>query len=689
MYRRSALRIAIALAICAALLPLPSVASLVSEAAQGQSEDRKGRPRPGRPEGVLPNLEEVRNRSEVEAEAPPPIPSTMRSKRNEGKPWDGRRVGDPPLQDQTRYAHARTRTTPPPLADSQFVQNFYIWALLRNPFSNETPYWYDQLRVAYGQGQTSLKLAAIELGKTLFETAEYTGRNRDAHWYVYDLYKTYLMRDPDSGGWATWEGLVASHGREYVRRGFEESGEFATIIANVVPNGSVTTNASSVIAARVVPRNQPGNGMLTRDANWSLPLLNLPGRAGLDLGLVLSYSSQVWTVSDPYVYFDEDNGFPGPGFRLGFPTVQRKGFDVQTARKAYLFITGSGHRIELRQVGTSNIYDAADSSYLRLTENGATLLVHSTDGTKLSFSEANGEYRCVEIKDRNGNYITVNYNTLGQITTITDTLSRVITFNYDVYHNLLSITQPWGAQTHQWATFGWTSHTMHPSFSSLRVVGTADNAVLPLLMQVGLPDGTRYNFEYTNAAQVSVIRRYRADNSQPFYTVYQYESTTTDCPRLSQTRVAAENWTSLNGVPGEVTTYFAVDPDGACRMTAPDNTVYKEYYGTGWQKGLTTLSEVWSGGVRQKWTTTAWTQDNTGVSYEVNPRVTETNTYDAGGNRRRTVIDYGPYAQWGLPYLIKDYAADAITEIRHTYYDYNLSQAYLDRRIMVWFRRSI
>ena len=63
----------------------------------------------------------------------------------------------------------------------------------------------------------------------------------------------------------------------------------------------------------------------------------------------------------------------------------------------------------------------------------------------------------------------------------------------------------------------------------------------------------------------------------------------------------------------------------------------KEYYGTGWQRGLTTLSEVWSGGVRQKWTTMTWTQDNTSVGYEVNPRVTETNVYDAGGNRRRTV----------------------------------------------------
>ena len=113
---------------------------------------------------------------------------------------------------------------------------------------------------------------------------------------------------------------------------------------------------------------------------------------------------------------------------------------------------------------------------------------------------------------------------------------------------------------------------MQSSFGSLRVVGTANNAVLPVLKQVGLPDNDRYEFEYTNAAQVSVIRRFRADGTQPFYNVFQYESSSTDCPRLSQTRVAAENWTSLNGVPGEVTTYFAVDPDGACRMTAPDGT---------------------------------------------------------------------------------------------------------------------
>jgi hypothetical protein len=49
------------------------------------------------------------------------------------------------------------------------------------------------------------------------------------------------------------------------------------------------------------------------------------------------------------------------------------------------------------------------------------------------------------------------------------------------------------------------------------------------------------------------------------------------------------------------------------------------------------------------------------------------------------VIDYGGnplYAQYGLPYGVREYAADGVTEIRQTWTDYNLSQAYLDRRII-------
>ncbi|HEX5602417.1 MAG TPA: DUF4214 domain-containing protein [Pyrinomonadaceae bacterium] len=688
---RSSLRITLVLLIGVALLPAPFVSMLVRAMDQGQGRGRQtAPPRPGKPEGAFPGLDDVKNESSIEREPPAPIPSTIRSQRNSGKPWDGRRVGDPPRDSdhgdgrgQTLRSHARRRMRVLPLMyEDQFIQNFFNVALVRNATSEETLYWNYQLRAGYNESAWSLKSAAIEFGRTLFESAAYAARGRDAHGYVYDLYKTYLMREPDAGGWATWEGLVGSHGREYVRRGFEESGEFAGLLASITPSGPTSSTASSLISARVDPRNQPGNGMLTRDAAWSVPLLSLPGRNGLDLGLALSYSSMVWTRSGPYIYFDEDNGFPSPGFRLGFPTVQRKVFDAQTGRQSYLMITAGGKRVELRQVGTSNIYDATDSSYVRLTDNGSTLLVHSKDGTKLSLSEINGEYRCVEIKDSNGNYIVINNNALGRITSIVDTLGRVINFNYDTNANLISITQSWNGQpSHQWVSFGWSTRNMQSSFSGAVVVGTADGAVNPGITQVALNDASYFTFDYTNSLQVSLVKNYFSTVERNA-TSFNYETPGSDAPRLISSSVSAQNWTGINGVPAQVTTQYSVGGDGACVLTAPDGTVYKEYYGTGWQRGLTTLSEVWSAGVRKKWATTAWTQDNTSVAYEVDPRVTETNVYDADGNRRRTTIDYGAYAAYGLPYGVHEYAADGGTEIRQTFTDYNLGQAYLDRRII-------
>jgi YD repeat-containing protein len=201
---------------------------------------------------------------------------------------------------------------------------------------------------------------------------------------------------------------------------------------------------------------------------------------------------------------------------------------------------------------------------------------------------------------------------------------------------------------------------------------------------VALNDTSYFTFDYTNSLQVSQIKNYFGAVERNA-TAFTYETPAGDVPRLTSSSVSAQNWSGVNGVPAQITTQYSVAGDGACVLTAPDGTVYKEYYGTGWQKGLTTLSEIWSGGVKQKWTTTAWTQDNTAVSYETNPRVTETNVYDASGNRRRTVIDWGgnpQYVQYGLPYGVREFAADGVTEVRQTWTDYNLSQAYLDRRII-------
>src|SRR5215203_5911507 len=75
--RHFTFRISLALLLCSALLLMPQVSFVVSEAPQGQ----RGAPPPrrGKPEGTFPNLDAVRSESRIDRQPPEPIPSTMRS----------------------------------------------------------------------------------------------------------------------------------------------------------------------------------------------------------------------------------------------------------------------------------------------------------------------------------------------------------------------------------------------------------------------------------------------------------------------------------------------------------------------------------------------------------------------------------------------------------------------------------
>ena len=153
---------------------------------------------------------------------------------------------------------------------------------------------------------------------------------------------------------------------------------------------AVPPNVSCVPSAvRTLPANQtgqPGVDLGSRNFNWSLPLVGLAGRAGLDLGITLSYNSLVWTQDGGVVRFNADGGLAGaPGFHLGFPVVQASYVDAQAGVNAYMMIAPSGARVELRQVGASNVYESADGGYTQLIDNVGTKLVRTTDGTQLTF----------------------------------------------------------------------------------------------------------------------------------------------------------------------------------------------------------------------------------------------------------------------------------------------------------------
>jgi YD repeat-containing protein len=456
--------------------------------------------------------------------------------------------------------------------------------------------------------------------------------------------------------------------------------------------------------ARIDPENRTGMGgddMISGNYSWGLPLVGLKGRAGLDLGLSLSYNSLVWTKSGSYITYDADRGFPSPGFRLGFPTIQQLFYNPQTGKNAYLLITPSGSRVELRQTGNSNIYESADSSYLRLTDSGnGQMLLQTTDGTRLSYVFVSGEYRCTEIKDRNGNFLTVNYDGYGHITTIIDTLARTVTFNYDANHNPISITQLWNGQVHEWATFGYSNLTLQTNFGGLSIIGIQNGTTIPVLSQVSLPDGSAYRFSYSTWGQVYRIAHYAKDNHlrrQVTYNLPQDANLVqSDCPRFTERRDWAENWNGdeegiVSASEEAVTTYSIFDFAGGWRQAImPDGTVYKESFATsGWQKGLATNVETYANNALVRTSETVWTQDKkpdgSDFPYQLNPRLTETKVSDPSGNIRKTTISYDhlSYADFGLPYKVTEYGGDnANTIIRETYTDYNLATNYLSQRII-------
>ncbi|MDQ3803369.1 MAG: PA14 domain-containing protein, partial [Acidobacteriota bacterium] len=597
----------------------------------------------------------------------------------------------------------------------QFTRDFHLGALGRQPTAAELQEW--QARLGAAPDFASLEGEARALGAEVFDSAEYAGRNRTDREFVYDLYWSYLQRGPDQAGWDSRTSQVATAGRAGVREALAGEDEFAEKLRRLCGVSASDPSAGNwgynFSAARAAPVNRTGNtDPYSRNFSWSLPLVSLPGRAGLDLGLSLSYNSLVWTKDGSGIAFDADRGFPSPGFRLGFPAVQPRFYnphiqqDGQPARYSYLLITPSGGRVELRQVGASNVYESADSSYLQLTDQGGSLALLSADGTRLSFSPLDGEYKCVEVKDRNGNYITVSYASDGQVSTVVDTLGRTVTFNYDANRNLVSISQPWrradgtGSDPHLYATFGYKTLTLQPAFSNLSVVGAAPGATIPVVERVGLDDGSHYKFEYTAWGQVWRITHYAADSAaagvpndaHPLsvveYNVPGWRGTAApaqaDCPRFTERRDWAENW---NGDEGDrvvadaeqaVTSYSPWAAGlASCQVTLPDRTtVVKETYGAGWREGLTTQSEVFAlaspgaalPATPKKKTVTTWEQDDAALAYAANPRVAETNVYDDAGNRRRMRVEYLTAAEspFRLPKKTYEYQANATTVWRRS-----------------------
>jgi hypothetical protein len=168
---------------------------------------------------------------------------------------------------------------------------------------------------------------------------------------------TFMVIAPYSG---VEEPPPASFQWRMVQDGVEWFGDYTpnqtvTIASNYQPPRGDAPNLGSradLFNARLLPENrtgQPGVDLLSRNFNWGLSLLDLPGRDGLNLSLPLSYNSlSVWTKVVPPPApsmgrmcsnlgpcppsyqaptsrtFDADRGSPSPGFRLDSGTIRKQ-----------------------------------------------------------------------------------------------------------------------------------------------------------------------------------------------------------------------------------------------------------------------------------------------------------------------------------------------------------------------------
>ena len=536
----------------------------------------------------------------------------------------------------------------------------------------------------------------------------------------------YAIWRPTTGVWHT---IKSSNGQfDYQTLG--QTGETAVTSAYLKQIGGAVAGYN-LAKARLAPKNATGGtDLYSRNFSWGTGLVGLSGRAGLGAGFGISYNSLVWTKepTSNAVYFNADNSNVSPGFRFGFPTIEPVYWDKTAERFNYLLVTPSGGRVEFRQIGVSDTYETADSSYTQIKTNGAgnpndpveniSITLSGTDGSKMTYLWKAGAFRCSEIKDRNGNFITIVHDDQGLLRTVTDTLGRVITVNYDQQLDPVSITQMWkddngkGSDVqYTWATFTYSPTAINPNFASgINIVGPTNGTTLKVLQKITFPSGSATTFDYNAYGQVKQVSNYAADLHLLNYTRTNLETPAanqTDCPRFTETRNWVENFNQNTGGVAQETvmtntltenqTYNVGGISGTATKIEvsmandPYNHVSKTFVGSsGWRESLPIATEDWANGTggleRKRWTWTNWTQDDTNASSIQNPRTIESKVGDTT-NIKRTTTEYLTYpatgiAKYGLTSAVNVYDADQTTVLKRAETDYNLSSVYTSRRII-------
>jgi YD repeat-containing protein len=233
------------------------------------------------------------------------------------------------------------------------------------------------------------------------------------------------------------------------------------------------------------------------NSEFAVPIVGLGGR-GIGTSLSLFYNSRVWSRGNNAVAFDAIAGWPGPGFSLGFGRIV---FDASQGggnpTGAYLLIDPDGTRHYLgtgtwMEGGSFQTSDGTHISYNGNARYGGTLIYKS--GTFVSITPVNNRLVPTQIYDTNGNIVQIAYRPECEgglcgvypptsIDYITDTLGRLIQFQYDSSGKLTSITVPGFGGTAQnpitqtLVQFDYQTQSVSYNFSGLTVEHIGGNSI--------------------------------------------------------------------------------------------------------------------------------------------------------------------------------------------------------------------
>ena len=201
------------------------------------------------------------------------------------------------------------------------------------------------------------------------------------------------------------------------------------------------------------PGSPMDGGAGSGNFQFNAPIYSLPGR-GINISLNAVYNSRLWNKAGTQISYDNDRGWPAPGFSLGFGKLLG-----MTINSGCMLVDADGTRhsytgtIQFFNWGTIGTMHTTDGSFIDYTyQTGTNGVITSAqarmpNGTVITYgaySQSGGGVFPTSITDANGNFITITYvNNAGpRIQTVSDTLNRTITFHYNGNNLLTAITAP-------------------------------------------------------------------------------------------------------------------------------------------------------------------------------------------------------------------------------------------------------